>query len=45
MTWIDETCFYNPFEHVWFKSAFDLENLALIKVVHIYMCVIEGMNA
>jgi hypothetical protein len=37
--------FNNPFEHVWFKSAFDLdfENVFLTKIVHIY--VIEGINA
>jgi len=25
-TWIDENCFYNRFEHIWFKSVFDIEN-------------------
>jgi hypothetical protein len=35
--------FYNWLEHIWFKCAFDLENVALTKVVHIY--VIKGMNA
>jgi hypothetical protein len=39
---------YNPFEHIWFKCAFDLENYVfenvfLTKIVHIY--VIKGMNA
>jgi len=33
--------FYNQFEHIWFKHAF--ENIALTKVVHIY--VIESLNA
>jgi hypothetical protein len=40
--------FYNPFEHIWFKSVFDpknygFENVPLTKVVHVY--VIKGMNA
>jgi hypothetical protein len=40
--------FNNPFEHIWFKSAFDPENYGFWKcglttVVDIY--VIEGMNA
>jgi hypothetical protein len=40
--------FNNPFEHICFKSVFDFknmnfENVAFIKIVHIY--VIEGMNA
>ncbi len=44
----DENCLYNPFEHFWFKSAFDPENygfesVVLINVVQIY--VIKGMNA
>jgi hypothetical protein len=48
MTWIHENYFYNPFEHIWFKSVFDLENYGFQKcdfnkVVHIF--VIEGMNA
>jgi hypothetical protein len=40
--------FYNPFEHIWLKSVFDLENcgyfenVVLGKIVHIY--VIKGMN-
>jgi hypothetical protein len=21
-----ENCFYNPFEHIWLKNIFDLEN-------------------
>jgi hypothetical protein len=25
-TWTNENYFYNPFEHIWFKSVFDLEN-------------------
>jgi hypothetical protein len=45
---MDENCFYNQFEHIWFKSVFDpknldFENVPLTKVVHVY--VIEGMNA
>ncbi len=45
---IDENCFYNPFEHIWLKNVFDfenygIENVTLIKVVHIY--VRKGMNA
>ncbi len=48
MTRTNKNCFYNPFEHIWFKSAFnlknmDFENVPLTKFVHIY--VIEGMNA
>ncbi len=48
MIWTNENYFYNPFEHIWFKSAFDLENygfwnIPLTKVVYIY--VIEDMNA
>jgi hypothetical protein len=26
MIWIDENYFYNPYEQIWFKSVFDLEN-------------------
>ncbi len=38
----------NQFEHIWFKCVFtlkimDFENVALTKVVHIY--VIKGINA
>jgi hypothetical protein len=40
---MNENCFYNPFVHIWFKSAFDFENVPLTKIDHIY--VIEGMNA
>jgi hypothetical protein len=31
MTWTDENYFYNPFEHIWFKSVFDLENYGFWK--------------
>ncbi len=30
-TWIDENCFNNPFEHLWFKVAFDPENYGFWK--------------
>jgi hypothetical protein len=45
---MNENCFYNQFEHIWFKYALTLKitylkNVALTKIVHIY--VIEGMNA
>jgi hypothetical protein len=48
MTWIDENCFYNPFEHIWFKSDFDLEIYGFKKCDFNKSCsyfVIEGMNA
>ncbi len=40
--------FFNRFEHIWLKSAFDpknysFENVPLTKNIHIY--VIENMNA
>jgi hypothetical protein len=47
-SWIDEICFYNPFENskvILTLKIMDFENVALKNVVHIYMCVIEGMNA
>ncbi len=31
MTWTDENCFNNQFEHIWFKSAFDFENYGFWK--------------
>jgi hypothetical protein len=30
-TLIDEICFYNPFEHIWFKITFDLKNYGFYK--------------
>jgi hypothetical protein len=31
MIWIDENYFYNPYEQIWFKSVFDLENYGFLK--------------
>jgi hypothetical protein len=48
-TWTDENGFYNPFEHIWFKNAFDPENYGFWKCGlnknWLYIYVIEGMNA
>ncbi len=30
-TWIDEIIFYNQFEHIWFKCAFDITNYGFRK--------------
>jgi hypothetical protein len=29
--WIDENCFYNPFEHIWLKIVFDPEHYGFWK--------------